>query len=135
MKITFTILFEDPFWVGVFEREEQRSLAAARVVFGSEPSGAEVYQWLLEHYYQDVHYSSATLAIKTRFKGVSPKRAQREAKAAYTHSTNKAQETLRLELEKNKKQRKQKSKEEHEAEKEYKYSLRQKKAKEKRKGH
>lgn len=31
-----TVFFEDPFWVGVFERIEDGKLSAAKVTFGSE---------------------------------------------------------------------------------------------------
>jgi hypothetical protein len=38
-----TILFEDPFWVAVFEQYEDGSYAVAREVIGtSEPTGAEL---------------------------------------------------------------------------------------------
>ena len=32
-----TVFFEDPFWVGVFERIENGRLSAAKVTFGAEP--------------------------------------------------------------------------------------------------
>ena len=35
-----TVFFEDPFWVGVFERIENGRLSAAKVTFGAEPKGA-----------------------------------------------------------------------------------------------
>lgn len=37
-----TIYFEDPFWVGVFERTEESGYAVARYVFGAEPGQAEI---------------------------------------------------------------------------------------------
>ena len=39
MELTakFTVYFEDPFWVGVYERSQDGKLEAARVVFGAEP--------------------------------------------------------------------------------------------------
>ena len=32
-----TIFFEEPFWVGIFERIEDGKLSAAKVTFGAEP--------------------------------------------------------------------------------------------------
>ena len=32
-----TVFFEDPFWIGVFERIENGRLSAAKVTFGAEP--------------------------------------------------------------------------------------------------
>ena len=32
-----TVFFEDPFWVGVFERVSCGKLSAAKVTFGGEP--------------------------------------------------------------------------------------------------
>lgn len=43
----FTVLFQPPFWVGIGERWTQEGYQAARVVFGAEPSDAQVYQWVL----------------------------------------------------------------------------------------
>ena len=32
-----TVYFEEPFWVGVFERIEDGKLSVAKVIFGAEP--------------------------------------------------------------------------------------------------
>jgi hypothetical protein len=37
------VFFDEPFWVGVFERDVPGGLMVARVVFGAEPSEAEVH--------------------------------------------------------------------------------------------
>lgn len=39
-----TVHFEEPFWVGVFERRSKGKLAVCKVTFGSEPKDYEVYQ-------------------------------------------------------------------------------------------
>ena len=41
-----TVFFEDPFWVGVFERIEDGRLSVAKVTFGAEPKDYEVQQAL-----------------------------------------------------------------------------------------
>lgn len=40
---TFTVFFEDPFWVGILEIRDGDGVRAARHVFGEEPSGPELY--------------------------------------------------------------------------------------------
>lgn len=45
------VYFEDPFWVGVFERIENGELSAAKVTFGAEPKDYEVQEFINKHYY------------------------------------------------------------------------------------
>ena len=44
------VLFDDPFWVGIFEREYEGRYEAARVVFGAEPKDYEVYEFFIKNY-------------------------------------------------------------------------------------
>ncbi len=46
-----TVFFENPFWVGVFERYENEELSAAKVIFGSYPRAFEVYEFILKNYF------------------------------------------------------------------------------------
>lgn len=32
-----TILFDDPFWIGLYEREDDTEYSVCRIVFGAEP--------------------------------------------------------------------------------------------------
>ena len=41
-----TVYFEEPFWVGVFERIEDGKLSVAKVIFGAEPK-AGIYSTIL----------------------------------------------------------------------------------------
>ena len=45
-SITLTVFFDDPFWIGLFERLEDGTLTVCRQVFGSLPSDREIYDWL-----------------------------------------------------------------------------------------
>ena len=38
-----TVYFEEPFWVGVFERIEDGKLSVAKVTFGAEPKDCLLY--------------------------------------------------------------------------------------------
>ena len=44
---SFTVFFEGPFWVGVYERFTDAGLEACKVTFGSEPKDYEVYAFML----------------------------------------------------------------------------------------
>jgi NADP-reducing hydrogenase subunit HndD len=46
-----SVFFDEPFWVGVFERIEDGKLSVAKVTFGAEPKDYEVYDFVLKHYY------------------------------------------------------------------------------------
>ena len=46
IKSRLTVFFEEPFWVGVFEQETDGVIRAARVVFGAQPTDAEVFEFV-----------------------------------------------------------------------------------------
>ena len=72
-----TVFFEDPFWVGVFERIENGRLSAAKITFGAEPKEPELLIYLLRHYYRLQFSPAVETAVKPAHR--NPKRAQREA--------------------------------------------------------
>ena len=41
-----TVLFEQPFWIGILERSGEGRYEACKVTFGAEPRDAEVYDFL-----------------------------------------------------------------------------------------
>ena len=77
-RASFTVFFEDPFWVGVYEREEPGGLTACRVVFGAEPKDGEIYEWMLQNWAQ-LHFGPP-LADARRPRAENPKRARRMAR-------------------------------------------------------
>ena len=77
-RASFTVFFEDPFWVGVYEREEPGGLTACRVVFGAEPKDGEIYEWMLQNWAQ-LHFGPP-LADVRRPRAENPKRARRMAR-------------------------------------------------------
>ena len=44
-----TVYFEDPFWVGVFERIQDGKLSAVKVTFGAEPKDYEIQEFILKN--------------------------------------------------------------------------------------
>ena len=77
METKLTVFFDDPFWVGVFERIDGGKLSVCKVTYGAEPKDYEVWEYVLKHYYE-LKYSPAVEA-ETRQRADNPKRRQREA--------------------------------------------------------
>ena len=135
MGLTLTVYFDDPFWVGVFERMEDGRLSVCKVTFGAEPKDYEVWAFVLEHYHQ-LTFSPA-VEVDTRQAADNPKRRQRNAgkQMARTGVGTKSQQALQMQLEQNKQERRVKSREERLAEAERQFELKQQKKREKHKGH
>ena len=76
-----TVFFEEPFWVGVYERTESGQVDACRVVFGAEPKDYEVYDFLLKHW-DSMRFSPPVAAEGIPSQIRNPKRARRAAKQA-----------------------------------------------------
>ena len=137
MSITFTIFFEDPFWVGVVERRAEDALQAARHVFGTEPTPPEVLEFVLNRLDRLLERSSVAVEVEaTKERAINPKRAARAAGKALAQrgSSTQSQEALRIQLEQNKQIRKQRSKAEREAVAGYKRQLKAQKAKARHRG-
>ena len=45
-----TVFFEEPFWVGIFERVENGKLSVSKVTFGTEPKDYEIWEFVLKEY-------------------------------------------------------------------------------------
>ena len=135
--ITLTIFFEDPFWVGVVERQAEGALQAARHVFGAEPAPAEVLQFVLGQMSRLLERATVVVeAEAAERRAISPKRAAREAARALAQrgGSTQSQEAIRLQLEQNKQIRRQRGKAEREAEAGYKRQLKVAKAKARHRG-
>ena len=130
-----TVFFEEPFWVGVFERIEDGKLSVAKVTFGAEPKDYEVYEFVLKHYYS-LQFSPAVATVVKETKR-NPKRIQRDAKKQMQENGigTKSQQALKLQQEQNKQERKVKSREQKLAEAARIFELKQQKKKAKHKGH
>ena len=105
-----TVYFEEPFWVGVFERIEDGKLSVAKVTFGAEPKDYEVQEYI-QKYYFSLKFSPA---VETIVKDI---------------------QALKLQQEQNKQERKERSRKKKEAEEQRMFELKQQKKREKHKGH
>ena len=135
VSLVLTVFFEEPFWVGVFEKTDGGKLSVSKVVFGAEPKDGELFGYFQKHY-TELKFSPAvaTVVIKTVS---NPKRMQREARKQTSAKGigTRSQQAIKLQQEENKLIRKTKSREQKEAEKEKQFELRQLKKTEKHKGH
>jgi hypothetical protein len=129
------VFFEEPFWVGLFEREEAGSYTACRIVFGAEPKDYEIWQFILKNYYKLIF--SPGIDSQAKIKGhVNPKRRQREVKKQLEDVGNgtKSQQALKLWQEQKKAEKKNVHAKRREEEKQKLFELKQQKKKEKHKG-
>ena len=133
--ISLTVFFQEPFWIGVFERVENGRLSVCKVTFGAEPKDYEVHEYLLKHYC-NLRFSSAVEA-EERKKADNPKRRQREASKQIQNTgvSTKSQMALQMQREAMKAEREQISKAQREAEEQRRFELKQQKKKEKKRGH
>ena len=130
-----TVYFENPFWIGVFERVYDGKLSVCKVIFGAEPKDPDILEFVLKHY-NELKFSPAVKTEQKR-KADNPKRRQREARKQLQNAGigTRSQQALQMQREEMKTERKQKSKELRDAEKQRKFELKQQKKKEKHKGH
>lgn len=78
VKVTMTVLFEEPFWIGIYEREDGESYQAAKILFGAEPKGLEVQEYLLKNVYRLSFGTGEKSQISDKQTCKNPKRMQRE---------------------------------------------------------
>ncbi|MFH8411003.1 YjdF family protein [Streptomyces sp. NPDC018019] len=141
MPSTFTVFFEDPFWVGVLEISDPEGVRAARHVFGAEPTGAELLEFSLHGYDRLLEQAFAAPVVETdmasRPRVVNPKRLARAAareQSARPVSTA-AQEALARSFEESKAESKAAAKRRRMAEDEQRRAHARAKAKARHRGH
>ena len=133
-KLTF--MFEEPFWIGLYEREYGRRYEVCKITFGPEPKDYEVYAFLLDNR-QRLVFSPPIAAEKTKEKRINPKRMQRQISrqlASYEGIGTKAQQALQLQREQAGLARKERRRQLREEERDRQYALRQEKKKQKHRG-
>jgi len=135
-KAKLTVFFEEPFWVGLYEREDDGQYEVSKVTFGAEPKDYEVYAYFLTNFYT-LRFSPSVEAAADEERRISPKRRQREAQKAVQASGigTKAQQVLKLQQDQGKLEYKVRSREQREAEEARQFQLKQQKRREKHRGH
>ena len=135
MKTSLTVFFEDPFWVGVFERVDEGKLSVCKVTFGAEPKDYDVWEFVLRHY-DELVFSPA---VETEMRQIAdnPKRRLRNVRKQTERRGigTKSQQALQLQREELKTEHRQISREQRDAEAQRRFEMKQLKKKEKRRGH
>lgn len=133
---SLTILFEAPFWIGLYERESNGRYEVCKITFGAEPKDYEVYDFLLKNW-SALKFSPSVEMTATVEKHVNSKRMKRIIAKQLDHAEigTKAQQALKIQQEQGKIERKTRSREQREEEKQRQFELREEKRKEKHRGH
>ena len=131
-----TILFDDPFWIGLYEREDDAGYAVCRIVFGGGapgPGGLRLSPGALA----DAAIQPARPGADRPDAPKSPKRRQREARRMTQAGGigTKAQQALKLQQEQGKQARLTIPVSSGRQKRSGKFQLRQMRRKEKRRGH
>ena len=134
--VQLTVLFEEPFWIGLCERQDSSGYAAGKITFGAEPKDYEVLAFLLARWYEIPFCRPVPEAMPER-RAVNPKRMQREARRETgEHGIGtKAQEALKAQREEGRLQRRERRSCARQEEAERRFALRQDKRREKHRGH
>ncbi|MGN0761734.1 MAG: YjdF family protein [Aristaeellaceae bacterium] len=130
-----TVWFEEPFWVGMFQRTDGGRLSVAKVVFGAEPKDYEVYAFVLRHYDSLIFSPAVEACVKTMPR--SPKRQLRDVKKQLEHhgTGTRSQQALKMQQEQGKAERKAHHRLQKEAEEQRRFAMKQRKRKDKHRGH
>lgn len=136
MEGKMTVIYESPFWVGLFERTEQNSYQAARFVFGAEPTEPQLIQFALTGF-MSLQFSQPVEADNTPSRELNFKRRMREVKMqmAEPAGATRAQLAVKQEYEQQACEREVSHREERAADQQRKFQLRQIKRAEKHRGH
>lgn len=138
ISVKLTVLFDNPFWIGIFEIQEKEQYKVCKVTFGAEPKDGEIYEFILKNYYKINFKKIQVNEDKHVKKGkVNPKRMQREIRKVIEHKGigTKAQIAIKKQHEEIKIESKKRSREDKEAEQKRIFEIRKNKRKEKHKGH
>lgn len=135
ISIQLTVLFEEPFWVGIFERRRGTRYDVCRIVFGAEPKDYDIYALILRDW-RSLRFSPGLDAEAAKARRLSPKRMQREARRALTRGpSTKAQQALSAAREAGKAEHAARARAKREEDAARRLALRREKAREKHKGH
>ena len=91
-----TVCFEEPFWVGIVETENNGAYSVARHVFGAEPTTPEVFNFICDHW-NDLRFTHDVQVEVTETERINPKRLQRmigKEMREHARPGTKAQQTL-----------------------------------------
>ncbi len=136
-RASLTVFFEDPFWVGVFERVYDNKLQVCKYTFYKEPTDLEIFNFIYENYAFLEFSSPIEIEDRKKNKIKKYKRKIREAKTSMTNFNigTKAQNAIKIQQEEKKLENKCKAKKQKELKSIYLFNLKREKHKQKHRGH
>ena len=136
IRTKFTVFFEEPFWVGVYERICEGQYQVSKVTFGAEPKDYQIYEFLSENW-KNLNFSKPQPMEDFPERRINPKRMRRAIARSLSHTGvgTKAQQALKQQQEERKDELRKKGRQEKQRLKQEQCQRKQKKRKEKHKGH
>ena len=103
IRATFTVFFEEPFWIGVYERICEGQYQVYKVTFGAEPKDYQIYEFLSENW-RTFRFSKPQPMEKFPERRINPKRMRRAIAKdlSQTGVGTKAQQALKQQQEERK---------------------------------
>lgn len=132
---SLTVTFEDPFWIGLYERQEAGRYSVCKITFGAEPKAPELYAFLQQHW-NTLSFSPPLPLGSVHRPHRNPKRQQREIRKALRRPavSTKAQLALSRQREARAQERSQRARQRKQAQEQCQTALRQEKRRAKRRG-
>lgn len=112
-RVTLTVCFAEPFWIGLYERENAEGYQVVKVIFGAEPNIQQIQQSVLRQF-PSLIFSRPMVSDEWRCRQQkNPKRIQRaiHCQTRNTGIGTKAQQALQAEREAHKMEYRKMSKE------------------------
>lgn len=136
LNLNLSVFFEEPFWIAVYEINENGNYKVCKIIFGSEPKDYDVYNYILNNWY-NLKFKLSLKTNKIKDIKINPKRMQRKINKQISKigTSTKAQEAISMQKEIFKQEHKQIIKKEKQRINEIKFKLKQEKKKQKHKGH
>lgn len=125
---TLTVLFTDPFWIGIYERTCGGEYEVCKLTFGAEPKDYEVCAFLEENRRRFVFSPPIKADAAAEQRRINPKRMQRQISRRLDADGigTKAQQALKAQREQGKQTRKARTRDGKEAEAERRFEQKRK---------
>lgn len=132
---TLTLYHDGQFWVGIIEHSEDGKLGVARIVFGAEPSDAEILRFVMDRWEKLIFYGNGESGSDRLPR--NPKRRMREAAKALRKPamSTKAQQAISAQRESKKMKSSRERSQRRQEEKQARFVQRSEKRKQKHRGH
>lgn len=132
-SVFLTVYFDDPFYVGVFERTAGEQYQVSKVTFGAEPTLPEIQSYIMKYFDTLIFTEAETVTPGSRIK--NPKRRKREAHKQTRLKSTRSQLAISRERERQKKVNKRERRALVEFQQRMRYEKKKQKKKEKHRGH